>query len=347
MPAVSLSYTHVTDSIDWLDYVIPYVEYSSVIKDESDFNDSELFIMGLALARNGWYIYNDLAFSNGNEFVGGDTAFGDRLGANADNDWITRFNINFGYACVVDPEESADTAIIQAVRVANDYQADITFASVIRTARSWPGIHRSKEEFNEGFDALAEKKRSAVEDRVAAIAPSMEASVEIYSGIGFIQIIKRVLNNHHDLVVKCAEDTDWIDRLFGSEDMHLLRKCPCPVLMLKPDQREAFRNILATVDVNDDFDELDERRVQAKLNRQVLAYSAALCMPELREMHVGSAWEAYAEDFYLFPICLKMRLIFMLSRFAVNARITWKFSLEKWTTCLAKTRCSICSPEPI
>lgn len=97
VPAVSLSYTHVTPSIDWLDYVIPYIEYSSVVKDESDFNDSELFIIGLALARNGWYIYNDLAFSNGNEFIGGDTAFGDRLGANADNDWNTRFNINFGY----------------------------------------------------------------------------------------------------------------------------------------------------------------------------------------------------------------------------------------------------------
>ena len=97
VPAVSLSYTHTTGNLDWLDYAIPYVEYSSLIKDESSFNDSELFIVGLALARNGWYIYNDLAFSNGNEFIGGDSSFGDRLGANADNDWITRFNINFGY----------------------------------------------------------------------------------------------------------------------------------------------------------------------------------------------------------------------------------------------------------
>ncbi|NHO68503.1 hypothetical protein G8770_23370 [Aestuariicella hydrocarbonica] len=97
VPAVSLSYTYTSDNIDWLDYIIPYIEYSSIVKDESDFNDSELFILGLALARNGWYIYNDLAFSNGNEFVGGDSAFGDRLGANADDEWITRYNINFGY----------------------------------------------------------------------------------------------------------------------------------------------------------------------------------------------------------------------------------------------------------
>lgn len=97
VPAVSLSYTYTTDNIDWLDYVVPYMEYSSIVKDESDFNDSEMFVIGLALARNGWYIYNDLAFSNGNEFVGGDSAFGDRLGANADDEWITRYNINFGY----------------------------------------------------------------------------------------------------------------------------------------------------------------------------------------------------------------------------------------------------------
>lgn len=208
---------------------------------------------------------------------------------------MKRFN---SILCVVDPEESSDTAIIQAVRIAHDHQADITFASVVRPARSWRGGHRSKEDFNKDFESLAEKKRSAIESRVSVIAPSIKASVEIYSGIGFIQIIKSVLNKHHNLVVKCVEDTHWTGRLFGSEDMHLLRKCPCPVLMLKSDQKGGFRNILATVDVNDDFSELDTGCVQEKLNEQVLEYSAAICMAELMELHVGGAWEAYAEDFY-------------------------------------------------
>jgi len=97
IPAVSLSYRHDTPGISWLDYVLPYIEYSSVIKDQDGFNDSELFILGAAWAKGGWYIYTDLAFSNGNEFIGGDTPYGDRLGANADDAWLTRFNINFGY----------------------------------------------------------------------------------------------------------------------------------------------------------------------------------------------------------------------------------------------------------
>ncbi|MCX4187728.1 coiled-coil domain-containing protein [Methylophaga sp. OBS4] len=97
IPAISLSYYKATPNIAWLDYVIPYIEYSTIVKEESSFNDSELVNLGAAWASGGWYIYTDLSFSNGNEFIGGDTAFGDRLGANADDDWQTRFNINFGY----------------------------------------------------------------------------------------------------------------------------------------------------------------------------------------------------------------------------------------------------------
>lgn len=97
IPAVSLSYYHATPGIDWLDYVIPYVEYSAIIKDESSFNDSELATIGAAWGHGGWYIYTEVAYSNGNEFVGGETAFGDRLGSNTDDDWMYRFNVNLGY----------------------------------------------------------------------------------------------------------------------------------------------------------------------------------------------------------------------------------------------------------
>lgn len=97
IPAVSLSYHHATPGIDWLDYVIPYVEYSAIRKDASGFNDSNLTTLGAAWGRGGWYIYTEVAYSTGNEFVGGETAFGDRLGTNADDDGQYRYNINLGY----------------------------------------------------------------------------------------------------------------------------------------------------------------------------------------------------------------------------------------------------------
>ncbi len=102
IPAASLSYYHETTGTAWLDYVIPYIEYSSIVKSESDFNNSNLFILGTAWARGGWYIYTDFSFSDGNLFVGSD---GDDFGSNEVGDfgtdgndrWNTRFNINFGY----------------------------------------------------------------------------------------------------------------------------------------------------------------------------------------------------------------------------------------------------------
>lgn len=190
-----------------------------------------------------------------------------------------------------------DTAIVQSMRIADDHQADITFMSVHKTVKPWRTMFRNKEEYAKEIDEIEDNMRASIENRVLSLAPSLKANIVVASGIGFIEIIKHAIHHQHDLVVKCAEDMDWIDRMLGSEDLHLLRKCPCPVLMLKPDQKNNFQKVLATVDVNDAFDELDEGRVQEQLNQDVLEYSAALSLPELSEIHIGSAWEAYAEDF--------------------------------------------------
>jgi hypothetical protein len=103
LPAVSVSYRVDAPNFVWLDYVLPYLEYSSVIKDEGDFNDSQLLVAGAAWASGGWYIYTDLAWSNGNLFVGneGDNyAVADGVGdwgVSGNDRWNYRFNLNLGY----------------------------------------------------------------------------------------------------------------------------------------------------------------------------------------------------------------------------------------------------------
>jgi len=105
IPAISASYKHETEGIAWLDYVLPYLEYSNIIKDESSFNNSEMWTLGAAWARGGWYIYTDLVYSNGNYFVGNDgddyaniinPGVGD-FGVDGNDKWNYRFNINLGY----------------------------------------------------------------------------------------------------------------------------------------------------------------------------------------------------------------------------------------------------------
>lgn len=103
IPSIALSYFYEPENLEWLDSITSYIEYSSIVKRASGFNNSELLVIGAAWARGGWYIYTDLAWSNGNYFVGdiGDdyskiSGVGD-FGVNGNNRWNYRFNINFGY----------------------------------------------------------------------------------------------------------------------------------------------------------------------------------------------------------------------------------------------------------
>ena len=105
IPALSLRYNGIdTSGISWLDSVTPYIEWSSIMKRSDDFNDSSLWVIGAAWSSGGWFIYTDLGCSNGNPFVGSEgdnyeniyAGVGDH-GANGNNKWNIRFNINLGY----------------------------------------------------------------------------------------------------------------------------------------------------------------------------------------------------------------------------------------------------------
>lgn len=110
IPAVALSYTW-KPQLDWIDSITFYNDYSVIVKDgalpdNTGFNDSAMNVTGMAIASGGWYIYVDYAYSNGNYFVGNEgdvygatyetSAVGD-FGANLNDEWNGRFNINFGY----------------------------------------------------------------------------------------------------------------------------------------------------------------------------------------------------------------------------------------------------------
>ena len=97
IPALSLRYNGVDASgVSWLDSVTPYVEWSSILKQADEFNDSTLVTLGAAWTIGALYLYSDLAFSDGNYYVGFDSAGGD-FGANGDDSWNWRINFNFRY----------------------------------------------------------------------------------------------------------------------------------------------------------------------------------------------------------------------------------------------------------
>lgn len=141
------------------------------------------------------------------------------------------------------------------------------------------------------------KELQAALDRLCEWAAGrVEVEAKIIEGKPFLEVIREVLRNGRDLVVKSVEDDSstkaW---LFGTTDMHLLRKCPCPVWLVKSTEASPVRRVMACVDFND-LDPPDQDTAEP-LNRMILAMAGSLAFLEGSEYHVVHAWEAIGGDF--------------------------------------------------
>ncbi len=77
--------------------------------------------------------------------------------------------------------------------------------------------------------------------------------------------------------------------------MHLLRKCPCPVWLIKPEAPNSFRCILAAVDV-DTANSSQEMESRNALNRQILEMASSLAFTDFAELHIVHVWDAIGEN---------------------------------------------------
>jgi universal stress protein E len=115
-------------------------------------------------------------------------------------------------------------------------------------------------------------------------------SVKVLVGKPFLEIIRTVLRNNHDLVIKAAnKDGGLKTMVFGSTDMHLMRKCPCPVWMVKPTHQKKYARILAAVDL----DPADKRK--DTLAVKIMELAASLARLQESELHVVHAWNLTSE----------------------------------------------------
>jgi nucleotide-binding universal stress UspA family protein len=108
---------------------------------------------------------------------------------------------------------------------------------------------------------------------------------KILYGTPFLQIIREVLRDKHDLVMITAEGRGGLrERLFGSTAMHLMRKCPCPVWVVRPTQPERYVCILAAVDP------MSQDEPQYALNFKIMDLATALVQRDQCELVVVHTW---------------------------------------------------------
>lgn len=197
--------------------------------------------------------------------------------------------------CVATSGSIVHVALERAVTLAENNQARLTVVEVIDELPQNTKLIAHTQSLEELQALIVAGHQQELEKLVAPWVGNIEIQTKVLIGIPFLQIIREVLCNGHDLVIKTAESGGLLDRVFGSDDMHLLRKCPCPVLLVNPESPKTYRKILAAVDVDDSYstEELDTRY---QLNFRVLEMASSLTLSESAELHIVHAWVAIGES---------------------------------------------------
>ncbi len=183
----------------------------------------------------------------------------------------------------------------RAVTLANNNQARLTVIKIIDQVPRITKIIDQVMIFDEFQAKIVARHQQRLEKLVSPWNTKKEIQTKVLIGIPFLEIIREILRHGHDLVIKTAESGGLLDRVFGSDDMFLLRECPCPVWLVKPESSKTVQRILAAVDVDDTYppEELNTRR---QLNFQILEMASSLALSEFAKLHVVHVWEAIAEN---------------------------------------------------
>lgn len=146
-----------------------------------------------------------------------------------------------------------------------------------------------------GFDAakmrdlVEDGQRKLLESRVAGLREAgVDVRVEIRWGTRWLELVRCVLRDGHDLVVKAAEGAArGRGVFFGSTALHLVRKCPCPVWVVSSVDDARQRRVLAAIDPTED-------ETRSAIAHRILNLAVSMAGDE-GEVHAVSAWHASGE----------------------------------------------------
>jgi nucleotide-binding universal stress UspA family protein len=191
-------------------------------------------------------------------------------------------------------DESADiaAALKRGVTLAASNQARLTVCAIVDTIPGEMQMGVIAVRSREVLDIALARKRDWLESVIESVEThGLPLETKVLVGKPFIEMIRQVLRNDHDLIIKCVDnDSGLRDMLFSSTVMHLMRKCPCPVWVIKPTEHHKYRRILAAVDRD------PEEPVKDSLNRQILELSGSLAVTESSELHIVHAWDVFGEE---------------------------------------------------
>jgi nucleotide-binding universal stress UspA family protein len=187
-------------------------------------------------------------------------------------------------------------ALRRACALAQRNNARLTVLTVVREPSMNPFLLEAGLDPDALSAAIIKEEHARSDALVAKVCDRGPAVViKVYQGRPFIEAIREVLRANHDLVVLAAgEKPGLITRIFGSTHMHLMRKCPCPVWVVKPGNKKGYKRILAAVDTtHGPWDDAAQ-----SINPQIISLASSLAAMDDARLDVLQAWSV-PNDGYL------------------------------------------------
>jgi len=162
---------------------------------------------------------------------------------------------------VIDPTTDEQKALQRAIELASKITADnadsdisiTAFFSIFDFSYEMTTILSGDERDNMRQMVISEKQQW-----LDKLISSANSSVNIVSQVvwhnrPFEAIINQVIEHNYDLVIKGTHQHDKFKSVvFTPTDWHILRKCPCPVLLVKDHEWPQQGKILAALNVGSD-----------------------------------------------------------------------------------------------
>lgn len=197
-------------------------------------------------------------------------------------------------AIYIDPDVNSQPMLDCILPIALATNANVTLLTVVKPLPPLARMSISSAVLDEINQNMLEDSQKVL-DKVAISLESYDLEVKtlIASGETFIELIRQVLKKNFDLlaIMSAKKQIGLPASFFGSTQMHLLRKCPCPLWIVKPESTPKINNILTPIDAASEEPSemsLNDSLIQATKLVESISHAA------VRFLHV---WSVYGEGY--------------------------------------------------
>jgi len=182
-----------------------------------------------------------------------------------------------------------DIAVLQGIELAKQSGAEVTLFDVVEPLESILSSYIDIVSPEELTELIVEQRLSQLTDLAQKLqSKGIKISIRVSTGKNFIEIIKAVISNKSDLLIKAA---NACKQSFDSNDFQLMRKCATPVWIIKATQSNSVNKILAAVDLS--MEKHAEGRAQ---NRMIVDIASSLSKIKKAKLMVFSCWQLFGEQ---------------------------------------------------